>query len=743
MPASPPDAFDPYHKWLGIPRGKRPVTHYQLLGISPTETDAEVIEDAAIRQSTHVRTYQLGQHAEVCQRILNEIAQARRVLLDPEKRNEYDSKLPTSIKFSPEEIPPEPPNRSTTKKTKKQRQSSGRGMIVGMSAAGVALLATAVGAMFWFSRPDVSVKKSPASTGAVVASAEKKPPLVIREFKKAPEKAPDRPPNMVADRIVEKPPVTKKSDPDRMSPTKSFADSLIVHEFVWGNGMAGFNTLAHGRECIAVFAGGTGGFAGWTEHAAVGIDRDGDWVLDVRASHDLSCYAFSVTGLPTGFFDFDKTTTVSWSVLGNNPRQPPQELCLESEGICWIGGIGAYVQGKGLRVYVENGKWHFGGVAGFGEIEGEAIVCRFGKGVDRKKLRLSEVEWHPADGPVKLLDLKDGFCALTEISGDLSSVAQQVKLTVKDGSWWLEGKDQRGNLTVRALRVSLSGALPALPADKERMVAKSDMSVPTEIEPKIDISKPGRGLFVEDREWHNGMPRCRTLMHGNDGIAIFGGAAGNIWTSEKLSVGINKTGDWIFEGRGINDCHAYACCLTGLPAGFFVSGKMRTVAFSRNSDNLNPPPQDLCSANEGICWISGMNGLFRSGEALRVSLEEGKWRLGGVSGGSDFGGEAVVCPFGKGVDRKKLRLSEVEWHPADGPVKLLDLKDGFCALTEVRGNFMSAQQQIKLIVKNGAWWLDGKDRRGNMNVRVLRVSLTGILPSLTNDEELTIGKSAN
>ena len=27
--------FDSYHKWLGIPEGHRPPTHYQLLGISP------------------------------------------------------------------------------------------------------------------------------------------------------------------------------------------------------------------------------------------------------------------------------------------------------------------------------------------------------------------------------------------------------------------------------------------------------------------------------------------------------------------------------------------------------------------------------------------------------------------------------------------------------------------------------------------------------------------------------------
>jgi WD40 repeat protein len=85
--------FDPYHKWLGIHPDHRPPTHYQLLGISPDEQDREVIEEAAIRQTAHVRTYQLGPHAADCTRILNEIAQARTALLNPAKRKEYDARL--------------------------------------------------------------------------------------------------------------------------------------------------------------------------------------------------------------------------------------------------------------------------------------------------------------------------------------------------------------------------------------------------------------------------------------------------------------------------------------------------------------------------------------------------------------------------------------------------------------------------------------------------------------------------
>jgi hypothetical protein len=85
--------FDPYHRWLAIPRGQRPPTWYQLLGVDPDETDPEVIAEAALRQTNHVRSYQTGPHAEECTALLNEIAQARATLTHSERRKEYDAGL--------------------------------------------------------------------------------------------------------------------------------------------------------------------------------------------------------------------------------------------------------------------------------------------------------------------------------------------------------------------------------------------------------------------------------------------------------------------------------------------------------------------------------------------------------------------------------------------------------------------------------------------------------------------------
>lgn len=101
--------FDPYHKWLGIPPGQRPVTFYQLLAIAPEEQDREVIEEAAIRQTTHLRTYQTGAYAQECARLLSEIAQARNTLVDLVKRREYDARLARKSAVKTVPVPASPP----------------------------------------------------------------------------------------------------------------------------------------------------------------------------------------------------------------------------------------------------------------------------------------------------------------------------------------------------------------------------------------------------------------------------------------------------------------------------------------------------------------------------------------------------------------------------------------------------------------------------------------------------------
>ena len=86
-------AFDPYHRWLGIPPAEQPPNHYRLLGVPLFESDLDVIEAAVERQTVFLRTFQIGPQAELAERILNEIARAQITLLNVDQKLAYDAAL--------------------------------------------------------------------------------------------------------------------------------------------------------------------------------------------------------------------------------------------------------------------------------------------------------------------------------------------------------------------------------------------------------------------------------------------------------------------------------------------------------------------------------------------------------------------------------------------------------------------------------------------------------------------------
>ncbi|HET6879639.1 MAG TPA: WD40 repeat domain-containing protein [Pirellulales bacterium] len=86
-------AFDPYHKWLGIPAAEQPANHYRLLAVALFEDDPDVIETAADQRMALLRTFQTGPHSADSQRLLNELSSARLCLLTQEKKSAYDADL--------------------------------------------------------------------------------------------------------------------------------------------------------------------------------------------------------------------------------------------------------------------------------------------------------------------------------------------------------------------------------------------------------------------------------------------------------------------------------------------------------------------------------------------------------------------------------------------------------------------------------------------------------------------------
>jgi len=93
MPDARFKTIDPYHLWLGVPPELQPPTLYRLLGVEPFESNADVIDTAANRQIAYLHQIAAGPHRKEVQKLLNEIAAARRYLLNSKTKAAYDAKL--------------------------------------------------------------------------------------------------------------------------------------------------------------------------------------------------------------------------------------------------------------------------------------------------------------------------------------------------------------------------------------------------------------------------------------------------------------------------------------------------------------------------------------------------------------------------------------------------------------------------------------------------------------------------
>ncbi|MDO4584232.1 MAG: WD40 repeat domain-containing protein [Planctomycetia bacterium] len=87
------DDFNPYYEWLAIPLEDQPANFYRLLGVKDFESNPKIIQNAADRQMAHIRTFQQGKYAAESQKLLNELAKARVILLDTARREAYDQAL--------------------------------------------------------------------------------------------------------------------------------------------------------------------------------------------------------------------------------------------------------------------------------------------------------------------------------------------------------------------------------------------------------------------------------------------------------------------------------------------------------------------------------------------------------------------------------------------------------------------------------------------------------------------------
>ncbi|MDP6554792.1 MAG: hypothetical protein QGG71_09005 [Pirellulaceae bacterium] len=153
-------SFDPYHQWLGIPTAEQPPNHYRLLGVAIFESDPDVISNAADRQMTHVKTFQMGQHVADSQRLLSEIVAARGCLLQVESRATYDLQLrlqsagPT--KPTPSETQSDKPEATAAVSTGRRPHNQSRKPVLVVSAMAVVVVLVSAGIFMRHGDQDVN-----------------------------------------------------------------------------------------------------------------------------------------------------------------------------------------------------------------------------------------------------------------------------------------------------------------------------------------------------------------------------------------------------------------------------------------------------------------------------------------------------------------------------------------------------------------------------------------------------------
>ena len=84
---------DPYD-WLGVPKGTRPPTHYQLLGLDPAVAEPAAVRAATDRQLRSLMPHLTGPDALAAEQVWTELEEARDTLLDPDRRAHYDATVP-------------------------------------------------------------------------------------------------------------------------------------------------------------------------------------------------------------------------------------------------------------------------------------------------------------------------------------------------------------------------------------------------------------------------------------------------------------------------------------------------------------------------------------------------------------------------------------------------------------------------------------------------------------------------
>ena len=113
------------YELLEIPEDYRPPTHYQLLGVEDFEDDLQVIEAAIKQRIGYLHQIATGPNRKAVQELLNEVATAKRNLLNADSKSAYDQELLALIEEDqPQQFPAAVPDEDVPRTTRRRRKKS-------------------------------------------------------------------------------------------------------------------------------------------------------------------------------------------------------------------------------------------------------------------------------------------------------------------------------------------------------------------------------------------------------------------------------------------------------------------------------------------------------------------------------------------------------------------------------------------------------------------------------------------
>lgn len=473
------ETFDPYHKWLGISPRDQPPHHYRLLGVELFESDPDVIENAADQRMAHVRSFQHGARSQLSQQLLNEIAAAKLVLLDPEEKKKYDAELahklqpPAASAKAPRPVPVArplsvAPSSSTTAPStaaspvvvhtsksvpsKRKDPAIEVAKIVAGGIAGVAIAYVLLG----FLRPDwdhLGIARSVLgrNSDAPASSADSN----------ANDLAPETPP---ADADVAGPPAAREQQALAVKPPPL---PIQTAQFGWQWDKP--TRIAGPSETNFLLLASVGGhFLGDGEWFTMNIDDQQQWTVGGGAVKHIGT-AFTVVDSPCRRLFEPEVEEFEWK-----KDSGPIQLIHKNDGFAVLSGVHGCFLGKGemVRVYLaEDDHWYLEGKSAH-KTRGRARVYRY-RQPGQFQAEVKEYIATDQTPRVELLDPQEGLCYLSAMGGGFHGWGEIIYCQIDEqtGRWYFDVDAKQPSTVAHCIELRFSDEvldaarrLPPLPS---------------------------------------------------------------------------------------------------------------------------------------------------------------------------------------------------------------------------------------------------------------------------------------